>query len=167
MKKNVGDGLQTVPQIVLAALFALLVGATTLFAQSFDLRTGTWEFTMTVQGAIPMDGIPPAMRAQMEAEMRKPQTFKSCVTAEDVKDLRLGKKSDDDDDEDCKVVSSKMTRTTGDIVRECTGDEPQTETSHYEAATPQALKATIASKKPGGTMTMNVVGKWLAARCTE
>lgn len=153
--------------VALAGLFALCVGAATLLAQSFELRTGTWEFTMTVQGAIPMDGIPPAMRAQMEAEMRKPQTYKGCVTAEDVKDLRLGKNSDDDDEEDCKVVSSKMTRITADIVRQCAGDDPKTETAHYEATTPQTLKAAIATKKPGGTMTMNVTGKWLAAKCTE
>ena len=84
--------------IVVALTFS--VGAI-LFAQSFEVRTGTWEFTMNgIQGQLPMDGVPAAMRAQLEAEMRKPQTYKGCVTAEDLKNLRLGK-MDDDDDEDC------------------------------------------------------------------
>ena len=138
----------------------------TLLAQGFNVRTGTWEFNMTMQGAMPMEGIPPEMRAQVEAEMRKPRVYKSCVTAEDIKSLNLGK-TDDSDDEDCKVLTSKITATTGDITRECTGDKPHTETAHFEAPTPQTLKANISSKAATGTMTMVITGKWMAARCTE
>src|SRR4051812_27353913 len=77
------------------ALFVVTASATVvLFAQGFNARTGTWEFTMTVQGAIPMEGIPANMRAQLEAEMRKPQVYHSCVTADDLKSLKLGKKDD-------------------------------------------------------------------------
>ena len=102
---------------------------------------------MARTGTIPMDGVPPAMRAQLEAEMRKPKTFTSCVIAEDLKSLNLGK-TEDSDDEECKVVSSSITPTAGDVVRQCTGDEPRTETAHFEAASPPALTATVTGKPP-------------------
>jgi hypothetical protein len=147
--------------------FAVVVSATAaLFAQGFNARTGTWEFTMTVEGAIPMEGIPANMRPQLEAEMRKPHVVKSCVTADDLKSLKLGK-TDDGGDDDCKVLTSKISGTVGDVVRQCTGDKPRTETAHYEAPTPQTLKASISSKSAAGTMTTAVTGKWLAATCKE
>jgi Protein of unknown function (DUF3617) len=148
--------------------FSLLVLALggTVFAQGFNVRTGTWEFTMTLQGALPLEGVPPAVRAQLEAEMRKPQTYTSCVTAEDLKTLNLGKK-DDSDDDNCKTVSSKLTATTGDIVRQCTGDEPRTDTVHYEASGPQAMKATVSSKSAKGATTMAMTGKWVSAQCKD
>jgi hypothetical protein len=142
----------------------LALGAS-LMAQSFNLRTGSWSFTMTVQGAS-MEGLPPEARAQLEKELSKPQTFTGCITAEDLKNLRLGK-VEDGDEEDCKTVSAKSTATTADIVRQCTGDEPGTETSHFEAATPQTLKAVVSKKGPQGTMTMNMSGKWVGAKCAE
>jgi uncharacterized protein DUF3617 len=111
-----------------------------------------------------MDGVPPAMRAQMEAEMSKPH--KNCVTAEDIKNLKFGK-SDDDDDEDCKMVSSKLTRTGGDVVRQCTGDSPHTETLHIETPKPQTVRATITKKAGNTSNILTITGKWLAARCTE
>lgn len=156
--------MKTHPYMV-PIVMGLFLGAS-LLAQGFNLRQGTWEFNMVMEGAMSMEGIPPAMRAQIEAEMRKPKVYQSCVTAEDVKNLELGK-ADDDDDEDCKVVTSKMTATTGDIVRQCTGDRPRTETSHFEATTPQTLRASISSKAASGTSTIALTGKWVSAQCKE
>lgn len=58
-------------------------------AQSFDVKTGLWENTITMDmgGAMPqmdLSGLPPAQRAQMEAMMKKSQhqVRQSCVTAE-------------------------------------------------------------------------------------
>jgi len=148
------------------AALTICLGAA-IFAQSFDVRTGTWEFTMSgIQGALPMDGVPPAMRAQFEAELRKPQTYKGCVTADDLKDLNFGK-LEDDDDEDCKVVSSKITRTVGDLTRQCTGDRARTETSHFEATAPTALRVNVSNRTAAGVSTMTITGKWLNARCTD
>jgi len=144
----------------LAVSSLAVVGSVALFAQGFNARIGQWEFTMMMVGAMPMQGLPP----EVQAEMRKPQVYKSCVTAEDLKSLKLGKMKDDDD---CKVVTSKITATSGDVVRECTGDMPRTETSHYEAPTPQTMKAHIVSKSATGTMTMDVTGKWIAAACRD
>ena len=152
-------------RVCLTVLFVGL-SASLLLAQGFGMRPGAWEYTMTMTGALSLEGIPPAARAQIEAEMRKPQVFQGCVTAEDLKTLKLGKSSEDDD-EDCKIVSSKMTTTAGDVVRQCSGDEPRTETAHYEAPTPQTLRATITVKTADGTSTVNMTGKWVAAQCRE
>jgi len=147
--------------LVMAGLF----GSAALVAQGFNVRTGAWQMTVTIVGMPKMEGIPPAMRAQMEAEMRKPRTVTACITADDVKSLNLGKI--DDDDKNCKVVSSKITPTVGDVVRQCTGDEPRTETAHFETSSPQAMKATVASKSADDSQTVSLVGKWLSADCKE
>ncbi len=149
-------------------LSVLIVGgllSATLFAQGFNARTGTWEFSMVMGGAMPMAGIPLEMRAQMEAEIRKPRVFSSCVSAADLKQLTLGKA--EDNDEDCKVLASTITPKVADITRQCTGDESFTETAHFEAATPQSLKANIVRKSAAGTTTVTMTGKWLAAQCKE
>jgi hypothetical protein len=156
---------RSLPAVVVVALSAVALSVT-LLAQGINLRTGSWEYQMTVEGAIPMDGIPENMRASMEAELRKPRVVKSCMTAEDLKNLRLGK-TDDGDDEECKVLSSKVGPTGGDISRECTGDRPRTETIHVEASSPQAMRAVVTSKAAQGTMTTTMVGRWLAAQCRD
>lgn len=151
---------------LMRACAVALASGTVLLAQGLNLRTGTWEYTMTVEGAIPMDGIPENMRASMEAELRKPQTFKSCLTAEDLKSLKLGK-NDDGDDEVCKVLSSTVGPTGGNYTRECTGDQPHTETVHLEAASPQALHAVVTRKGATGDMVTTLNGRWLAAQCRD
>jgi hypothetical protein len=147
------------------AAATVALGAT-LAAQGFNLKTGSWEFTMRVEGTVPMAGVPPEMRARMEVEVKKPRTFTSCVTAEDVKTLNLGK-MDDSDDEDCKIVKSAITPTVADITRECGGDEPHTEIAHFEAATPQTLRATVTSTRGLDTMKTSIAGKWIAANCKD
>jgi hypothetical protein len=61
----------------------------------------------------------------------------------------------------------QATATSADIVRRSTGDEPRTETIHYEASSPQTLRADISSKGATGTMTMAITGKWVAAQRSE
>jgi hypothetical protein len=136
------------------------------FAQSFALRTGAWSLTMTAQSDAPMEGVPPEVRAQIEAQMKRPNTFTTCVTPEDLKNFNLGK-TNDSDDADCELVSSKVTATVADITRRCTGDDPGTETSHFEAPTPVTLKGTVVKKTSKGTTTVNLTGKWASARCVE
>ena len=91
----------------------------------------------------------------------------SCLTDEDLKNLRLGRTGDDRDDEDCKVLTSKVTATTADFTRQCEGDEARTETVHFDIPAPQTLKGTVAQKRAGGTMTIAMAGKWMAASCKE
>lgn len=149
-----------------AAVAAGLSMGALLFAQGFNVRTGTWQFTITMKGDMPLEGVPPEMQAQIRAQLAKPQVTTSCVTAEDLKQLRLGR-SEDGDDENCKVVSSRLTATTADFTRECTGDEPYTETARFEAASPQALTGNVSRKTPRGTMSIVMAGKWVAAQCME
>lgn len=148
----------------LAAFVAVAALSTTLLAQAFNVRPGTWEVTVQMQGDLPMQGLPPAQRAQMEAQMSKPHTTTSCLTAEDIKSLNLGTM---DEDPNCKTISSKIGATVGDIVRQCTGDDPHSETAHFEATTPQSLKATMTSKGAQGTMTMSMTGRWMSADCRQ
>lgn len=147
--------------LVAAASVAALATGAGLLAQGFSLRTGSWSFTMTMQG-MPLAGLPP----EVQAELQKPQTFTSCVTAEDLKNLNLGRPPDSDD-EDCKTVSSKITATVADLTRECSGDNAGTETQHFEAATPQTLRGTIAKKTAAGTTTIAISGKWVGPTCVE
>jgi hypothetical protein len=147
--------------VVAAASVAALIAGAGLLAQGFSLRTGSWSFTMTMQG-MPLVGLPP----EVQAELKKPQTFASCVTAEDLKNFNIGRPPDSDD-EDCKTVSSKISATVADLTRECSGDNAGTETQHFEAATPQALKGTIVRKTAGGTTTIAISGTWVAPKCAE
>jgi hypothetical protein len=150
----------------LVALVGGLAIGTILYAQGFNARTGTWEFTVVIKGGMPMEGVPPAVAAQIQASLAKPQTSTSCLTAADLKNLNLGR-MDDSDDEDCKILSAKVTPTVADITRECTGDDPYTETAHFEAPTPQTVRGDISRKTAKGTMTMTMTGKWVAAACME
>jgi hypothetical protein len=147
--------------IVAAASVAALATGAGLLAQGFSLRTGSWSFTMTMQGTS-LRALPP----DVQAELKKPQTFTSCVTAEDLKNLNVGRPPDSDD-EDCKTMSSKVTATVADLTRECSGDNAGTETQHFEAATPQTLTGTIVKKTAAGTTTIAMNGKWVGPKCAE
>lgn len=144
---------------------AVMTSGTFPLAQGFGARTGAWTFTVTMKGAAP-EGLPPAVRAQIEAQLSQPQTMNSCVTAEDLKQLKLGNR-DEDNDDNCKVLSSKITATTADLTRQCTGDEAYTETLHYEAPTPQTLTGTITRKTAKGETAIKLAGKWTAAQCKD
>lgn len=151
--------MHKVKTLLLGTAVMLAAGAA-LFAEDLAMRTGTWEFKMT---GVSMDGVPAAIKAQLEAEMAKPYT--SCVTADDIKNLKFGKSNDDDDE--CKVVSSTLTRMGGDVVRQCTGDAPSTQTLHIEASAPQTVRVTIVKKTASANNTMTINGKWLNAACKE
>jgi hypothetical protein len=145
-------------------LFLIVIAGAFLYAQGFNVRTGTWQFTINIKSSMPMEGVPPELQAQIAAELSKPQTSTACVTAEDLKQMNLGKM---DDEEECKVLSSKITPTSADISRQCTGDEPAAETAHFEAPTPQSLTGQVTRKTAKGTMSMTMAGKWVAAQCME
>jgi hypothetical protein len=137
-------------------------------AQSFDLRTGQWDFTLSGLGGALGDisQLPPQARAELEALAKQTQNYKGCVTAQDLKDLRLGK-VDDDDDEMCKVTSRRISGTVADMTRECTGENKRTETLHYEALSHESLRATIKSVSERGPTTITISGKWIGATCKD
>src|SRR5436190_5852793 len=99
-----------------------------LSAQAFDLRLGQWEYTVGDMKMAPeaLTKMPPSARAAMEKMMKQPQKNRSCLTAEDLKELNLAKS----DDEDCKVTAKKITGSVADFTTTCTGDNPHTQTMH-------------------------------------
>lgn len=134
-----------------------------VFAQGFGMRLGRWQYDVTMSGGMDLSKLPPAARAQAEAAMKQTHTVTSCVTAADLKTMNVG--GGDDDDEDCKVTSQKVTATTADMVRVCTGDTPRTETMHAELSTKEAIRMTISStggERPGQIL---MLGKWIGAEC--
>ena len=150
---------------VALAFAVALASGTTLLAQGFNVRTGTWEFTTVMQMSGPMPGVSPEVQQQIQAALAKPQTSRSCVTADDLASLNLGNV---DDDEECKTVSSKITPTAGDIVRQCTGDDPRTETAHFETSGPTSVAARINAKaQSGAASNISMTGRWISAQCTE
>jgi len=147
-------------------LVVLAVAATVvLSAQAFDLRLGQWEYAVTSMKLPPelLAQLPPQARAQAEQAMKQGGGGKSCLTAQDLKDLNLGKS----DDEDCKVTSKKITGNVADVTMTCTGDRPHTETVHYEALSPESVRGTIKNTGGDGPSEMTVTGKWVAAACKK
>lgn len=132
------------------------------FAQGFEMRLGRWQYTVTMSGGMDLSKLPPAARAQAEAAMRQQHTITSCVTADDLEKMQIG---GDDEDDDCKVTSQKITATTADVVRVCTGDDPRTDSLHAELSTKESIRMTINSTggdRPGQVL---MVGKWIGAEC--
>ena len=151
-------------RLLLAALVTTAVTAL-VSAQAFDLRLGQWEYTLSGMKLPPelLAQLPPEARAQAEQAMRQAGNNRSCLTAQDLRDLNLGK----NDDEDCKVTSKKITGNVADITVTCTGDEPRTQTIHYEALSRESVRGTIKVKGGGGPSEMTITGKWVAAACKE
>lgn len=141
---------------------AALAIATVVFAQTLQLRTGEWDFTMTGLGsALGGANLTPQARAQLE----QPQRYKSCLTKEDVATLNLGPPTDED--EDCQVTSHKVTGKTADITRTCHGDQERTEQMHIEALSNESLHATIDMTSARGKAHLTIDGKWIGAMCTD
>jgi hypothetical protein len=153
------------PSLVIVACLVLGTAARAQ-APAFDVRVGQWEMTISgMMGQIPgLEALPPDQRAKVEAEMRKPHTDTNCITADDLKDLNLGKM---DDDDDCKVVSKHITRTTADFTRQCTGDAKRTDVAHIEAVSRESIRMSIKSTGDQGAMTITLTGKWLGPTCKK
>ncbi len=141
---------------------AVLAIAAVAFAQTLQLRTGEWDFTVTGLGsALGAANLTPQARAQLE----QPQRYKSCITQEDLAELNLGLAPDED--EDCRVTSHKVSGKTADITRTCHGDQERTEQMHLEASSNETLHATIEMTSARGKASLTLDGKWISAMCTD
>ena len=147
---------------LLIALAALAAGTAAVAAQGLDIKPGHWRWTMTMGGAMTMpDSISPDVQAKLRANAAKPRTVEDCVTAEDLKRVRIGI----DDDEDCKVSGLKVTARTADYQRVCTGDTPRRDTVHMESTSPTDLRVTVTRIAGPGPATTTLTGTWIAAAC--
>ena len=140
----------------LAAVIAVLS------AQAFDLRLGEWEYTMSGMKMAPeaLAKMPPSARAAMEQMMKQPQTNRSCLTAEDLKNINLGKS----DQEDCMVTSKKITGNVADVAMKC---EDHTQTMHFEALSRESVRGIMKVTGGNGPSEVTITGKWVAAACKE
>jgi Protein of unknown function (DUF3617) len=155
--------MRAIRHTCIVAAFAFTFGYA-VHAQSFDLKTGQWEFTITGL-SLDTSQLSPQMRAALEAGAKKPSSYKGCVTAENLRDLNLGKM--DDGDETCKVTSKKISGSAADLTRECTGDDKSTQTIHYEAISRESLRGTMKSVSDLGPVAVTISGKWIGPTCKE
>lgn len=150
-----------------AVQLALALGtATALMAQGLDMKTGQWRWTVTMTGAPPTmpSSVPPDVAAKILAETRKPHTIEGCVTADDLKNLRLGRP---DDEDECTVTSRKVSGPTADFVRTCSGDDPRTETVHMELASRESVRVTVTRSGGKGPSGMTMAGTWIGVACKD
>ena len=143
-------GLFLVVPVVAAATAALS-------AQAFDLRLGQWAYTISGMKMAPeaLAKMPPSARAAMEQMMKQPQTNRSCLTAEDLKELNLAKS----DDEDCKVTAKKITGSVADVTMTCEG---RTQTMHFEALSRESVRGTMKITGGNTPAEMTITGTWVA-----
>jgi Protein of unknown function (DUF3617) len=149
---------------VICFLACVLVAAYA-YAQTLELRTGQWAFTMSgVTGYLGNTSeLPAEERAQIEEQMRQPHDYESCLTDEDLQELNFG----ESDDDDCEVTARNTTANSADVTRECSGEDARTETIHIEAASPESMKVTIKSVMTKGTANVTISGKWIGTTCKE
>lgn len=150
-----------------AVQLALALGtATALMAQGLDMKTGQWRWTFTMTGAPPTmpSAVPPDVAAKILAEASTPHTVEGCVTAEDLRNLRLGRT---DDEDECAVTSRKVATNAADFVRTCTGDDPRTETVHMELASRESVRVTVTRSGGKGPSGMTMAGTWIGAACKD
>lgn len=151
----------------MALALACALGVT-LGAQAFDVKTGQWMFTVTATTLPPApSSLPPDVAAKIMANARRPHNVPACISADDLRNFRLGKIDEDEDQKNCTVTSRKSTATTADFVRTCKGDEPGTETVHVEAASRESFTMTVKRVAPNGPGEFNIAAKWTGAACKD
>lgn len=150
-------------------------------AESFNVKPGAWEMTVTtVASGMKLSPemaakMTPLQRAQMEQMMKaregKPHTttLQSCLTKEDVLQDRIIKEMEDEDDDSevqCKVKVISRTSSKLVIDKMCPG--PSSSTTHFtmEAkATDSIVVIGDREQQGSGKSRMDIKGRWLGASC--
>jgi Protein of unknown function (DUF3617) len=158
-----------------------------------DLKTGEWEYTVTMQmTGLPQQNaqqmpqippetlakLPPDQRAKVEAMMKqganmaagKPTTTtsKNCVKKEDL--VKLNPMANDDKSCKMTVVNSSRSKLEAKMDCDSSGNKSNS-TMTIEASSSESSKFSIVSTGTNNgrpmNMTVNGTGKWLSATCTE
>jgi len=179
----------------LSFALALLAGTVALAADPtpLDLKTGEWEYTVTMQmTGLPQQNakqmpqippeqlakLPPDQRAKIEAALAqagnmaagKPttSTSKNCIKKEDLVKLNpMG-----NDDKTCKmtIVNSSRSKLEAKVDCDSAGNKSSS-TMTIEASSSESSKFSVQSSGTSNgrpmNMTVNGAGKWLSATCTE
>jgi Protein of unknown function (DUF3617) len=178
------------------SLALALLGATAAWAADptpMDIKTGEWEYTVTVQmtglpqqsakqmPSIPPEQLaklPPDQRAKVEAMLKqagdmssgKPTTTtnKNCVKKEDLAKLNPSGNTD----QSCKMTVLSSSRSKQEIKMDCdSSGNKTTSTMTIESSGSESTKFSLVSSGTQNgrpmNMTVNGTGKWLSATCTE
>lgn len=150
-------------------------------AESFNVKPGAWEMTVTtVASGMKLSSdmaakMTPLQRAQMEQMMKaregKPHTttLQSCLTKDDVSQDRIIKEMEDEDDDgevQCKVKVISKSSSKLVINKMCPGPSPSATHFTIEAKTPDSIVATGDREQQGsGKSRMDIKGRWIGASC--
>lgn len=163
-------------------LFLLMLGPD-VRADSFNIKPGSWEMTVTsVTSGMKLSPemaakLTPPQRAQMEQLMKaregKPHTttMHSCLTKEDIAQDRIMKEMEDEDDDSavhCKVTVLSRASSKVVIDRKCPDPSPSMTHFTIEAKTPDTIEATGERDQQGsGKSRMTIKGRWVGASCLD
>jgi Protein of unknown function (DUF3617) len=145
-------------------------------AEALNVKPGAWHITVvttTTGNPIPPDALAklqPDQRAKIEESMKaragKPntETFKSCITREDLDQDRM---FNAESDGNCtrKILSKTATKLV--IEQTCTTPQALTGRTTLEAKSPEAIVAVIDTVQGGanGKIHVDLKGRWLGAGC--
>lgn len=150
-------------------------------AESFNIKPGAWEMTVTtLTSGMKLSPelsakMTPAQRAQMEQMMKaregKPHTMtaQSCITKEDLSQDRIIKEMEDEDEDaavQCKV--KVLSKSSSKLVLDQLCPGPPSATTHFtvEAKTVESIAAIGDRSEAGsGKSHLDIKGKWLRASC--
>jgi len=177
VRTHVGVGLTTA-----IVLFTLIL-ETSAGAESFDVKPGSWEMTVTsITSGMKLPPemaakLTPQQRTQMEQMMKaregKPHTatMHSCLTKEDIAQDRIIKEMEDEDDDSavhCKVAVISKSSSKLVLDTKCPGLTPSTTHFTIEAKTPDTIEATGERDQQGsGKSRMTIKGRWVGASCLD
>lgn len=163
-------------------LFTLALG-TSAGAESFNVKPGSWELTVTsmtsgMKLSPEMSAkLTPQQRTQMEQMMKaregKPHTatMHSCLTKEDIAQDRIIKEMEDEDDDNavhCKVTVISRSSSKLVLDTKCPAPTPSNTRFTIEAKTPDTIEATGERDQQGsGKSRMTIKGRWVGASCLD
>ena len=154
-----------------AACAALALGAfaASVHAQSFNVKPGAWEMTVTTSGHLiapdELRKMPADRRAAVEKQAmdaRAPQTRKACIRKEDLDEDRFMRTQDPN----CSAKTASRSPTKLTMTTRCTGAMASTGTMTFEARTPESVAGSIDPERGASTkFHIAIVGRWLGASC--
>ena len=169
--------------IIAAVILFTLALETSVWADTFNIKPGSWELTVTsVTSGMKLSPemaakLTPQQRTQMEqmlkARQGKPHTttIHSCLTKNDIAQDRIIKEMEDEDDDGavhCKVTV--ISKSSSKLILDTKCPAPTASTTHFtiEAKTPDTIEATGEREQQGsGKSRMTIKGRWVGASCLD
>lgn len=155
---------------------AALALAPLAHAESFDIKTGAWEVTMsTAMSGMPvpkdtLDKMSPEQRAKMQAAMAaragkdSTRTTTTCVTKQDLDRGQIMKS----EDAHCTRKVLAQTASRYEMDETCTGPEPSKTHTRFDAKSSESYTAVMdRTQGEGGKLHVDMSGRWLGATCKK